>query len=135
MKAATNSACKGLYLLTLLTLILPWFTYNASMMGYCWGYQFLLLFALPCCMTGLFLFKFPHSIPFRTLGQLSALANLGILVYALGCWQTHCNIRSGFHFLDGLHTALPTYWLSLGLHSAFFLLLILPTQNTTEESQ
>ena len=122
MKHKSEASLKGLYFLTILALFLPWFTFDASIMGYCWGYRFLPFFLIPTCISGLFLFKFRSSIVWGILCQISILLNLGNLIFALGYWERFCNIREGFHLADGLLTAQPGYWLALGLHAAFFVL-------------
>ena len=122
MKHKTADALKGSYILAAGSLFLPWFTYNASMMGYCWGYQFLPWFLVPCFIIGLSLFKSQGNATWTFLTEVSLLTNLGLFVFALGYWQRLCNIRDGFQLMDGLHTAQGGYWLSLGLHTALFIL-------------
>lgn len=122
MNKKIEDSLKGLYILAVGSLFFPWFTYNASMMGYCWGYQFLPCFLLPCCIIGISLFQQKRKALWMFLTEVSMVADLGLFVYALGYWQRLCNIRDGFQLLDGLHTAQGSYWLSLGLHTALFIL-------------
>ena len=122
MNCKSEHVLKGLFVLTFLSLFLPWFTFDASIMGYCWGCRFIPFFLIPTCISALFLFKFRNSTVWGILCQISMLANLGNLIFALGYWERFCNIREGFHLLDGLHTAQPGYWLSLCLHIAFYVL-------------
>lgn len=110
----------GIYLLSLISVFLPWFTYNASVMGYCWGFYFLKWLALPLGMIALYLFAPKSNKAFLFLAEAGSIANLVILVIAFGKWQEVCNINSGFHWKDGLHTALPTYWISAALFLIFF---------------
>lgn len=138
MKHKSCSALKLLYVLSVLSLFLPWFTYNASIMGYCRGFEFLPFFLIPFCISALFLFKFRGSTLWGVLCQASALADVGILVYILGFWQKYRNIRDGFQLTDGLHTAQAGFWLAVGLHTAFLILLtvsLLGKRETGEVSE
>lgn len=123
MKHKSGNALNSLYVLTVFSLFLPWFTYNASIMGYCWGFQFLLFFLIPFCISGLYLFRFRSSLLWSVLCQVSVLADLGILVHILGYWQKYRNIRDGFQLSDGLHTAQIGFWLAVGLHIAFLIMV------------
>ena len=46
-----------LFLLCVFALCLPWFTYNAKVMGYRWGILFAKWYALPFVLIGIYLFK------------------------------------------------------------------------------
>ena len=138
MKHKSRNTLNGLYVLAVFSLFLPWFTYNASIMGYCWGFQFLSFFLIPFCISGLYLFRFRSSLLWGMLCQVSALADLGILVHILGYWQKYRNIRDGFQLLDGLHTAQFGFWLAVGLHIAFLCLAsvsLLEKRETREVSE
>lgn len=138
MKHKTADALKGSYILAAGSLFLPWFTYNASMMGYCWGYQFLPWFLVPCFIIGLSLFKGQGNATWTFLTEVSLLTNLGLFVFALGYWQRLCNIRDGFQLMDGLHTAQFGFWLAVGLHIAFLCLVsvsLLEKRETREVSE
>ena len=138
MKHKSCSTLKLLYVLSVLSLFLPWFTYNASIMGYCRGIEFLPFFLIPFCIFAFFLFKFRGSTLWGVLCQASALADVGILVYILGFWQKHHNIRDGFQLTDGLHTAQAGFWLAVGLHTTFLILLtvsLLGKRETGEVSE
>ena len=44
------------YLLFLISVFLPWFTYNPKVMGYCWGFQFFYLWLVPVIIIGVYVF-------------------------------------------------------------------------------
>jgi len=115
-----KTIARVLYILMLFCVMLPWFTYNPKMMGYCWGWQFLLWMAVPMIGTGIAAFQKEQ----RTLIWFSALVcqlvNLMILVLALGSWQQVCNIRAGFQWQDGLETATTGYWAAVCVYLLFF---------------
>ena len=138
MKHTFLNTLKGLYVLILLAFCLPWFTYNPAVMGHCWGFQFLPFFLISFCISGLYLFRFRSSLLWGLLCQVSAFADLGILVHILGYWQKYRNIRDGFQLLDGLHTAQFGFWLAVGLHIAFLCLVsvsLLEKRETREVSE
>ncbi|MGM9521559.1 MAG: hypothetical protein ACI3VB_03690 [Oscillospiraceae bacterium] len=111
---------KFLYLLTAAALVLPWFTYDARIMGFCWGYYFICWFFFPLLVTGVFVFCGFRSRLLCAITEACAAAELAILVMALGRWQEVCNITGGFQWADGLRTALPTYWLAVLIFLLFF---------------
>lgn len=111
---------KIIFLLLLVSLFLPWFTYDAKMMGYCWGYQFLKWLAVPLIIIAGYLFVPIRNKIYLILTEVSMIANLSILVIVFGRWQEACNIVTGFQWKDGWYTALPTYWMSAALFVTFF---------------
>lgn len=111
---------KVLYLLTVLTLFLPWFTYNARVMGYRFGFAFLKWFAVPMVFLALSLFSPGRNRFMIILAELAHLGNFAALFCALGFWQQVCNIKSGFHLLEGLKTAQVGYWIAVVSFSALF---------------
>lgn len=138
MKHKSENALRGIYVLTILSLLLPWFTYNASIMGYCWGYLFLSYFLIPILISGLYLFRFRGNLIWGFLCRICAVVNLGILIYALGHWQTLCNIRDGFQLMDGLRTAQSGFWLAAVFHISFFVMVfvsLFSKKETLEESE
>lgn len=116
----TNRIVKLLYLLSFISVFLPWFTHNAQVMGYCWGYYFLKWLIVPLGVIGYYLFGRKRSPLLLLLSEIGMLCNPAVLVIAFGRWQEVCNINSGFHWEDGFRTALPTYWISLILFLIFF---------------
>ena len=119
-KDTLSSALKGLFLLSAASVFLPWFTYNAKVMGYCWGWRFLPWFLPSLVMTGFSLFSKKQGILELLLGELGAAGNLAALILALGQWQEKANIQSGFHWAEGFRTATPAYWLAAVLFLGFF---------------
>jgi len=109
------------FVLLLLSIFLPWFTYNPKVMGYCWGFQFVHLWLVPVIIIGIYVFWKSTAAMF-VLCELSLIAILGSYIVAFGRWQEMCNIITGFQWKDGLHTATVGYWLSLGI---FLLLVVL----------
>lgn len=118
MEQKKNSV--GLYVLCVFSLLLPWFTYNPDVMGYCRGYAFLKWFLVPMVVIGIYLLSMKKSKAHFLLCECSLVTNLAVLVVALGRWQETCNIQSGFHWEDGFRTALPTYWISAALFLILF---------------
>ena len=118
-KKGLRNALKGLYILMILSLFLPWFTYNPKVMGYRFGYTFMEWFLIPLVILGIYLFKKENSRIMFALAELSVIANICLLTIAFGKWQDVCNIQTGFHWKDGFITALPTYWLSVAVFLAF----------------
>lgn len=106
------------FMLFLLSVFLPWFTYNPKVMGYCWGFQFYFLWFVPIVIIGIYIFWKSTAAMFA-LCELSLIAILVSYVFAFGRWQELCNIISGFQWKDGLHTATVGYWISLGLFLVF----------------
>ena len=113
---------KVLYLLSILSFFLPWFTYNARMMGYCWGFQFIKWFILPTAVITIYLFS-KKELMISVLAEISSIANIILMIIAFGMWQQECNIITGFHFTDGFRTALPTFYIALILFLIFFIFL------------
>ena len=111
---------KALFVLTWLTLCLPWFTYNASVMGYRYGFAFIKWFLLPLGVIALCLFWPKRDAVMIALGEAAHIANFIAIITALGLWQQVCNIKSGFHWLEGIHTAQPGYWVAFGFFVIFF---------------
>ena len=111
------------YLLFLISLFLPWFTYNPKVMGYCWGFQFFFMWFVPVTIVGIYVFWKATTWIF-VLSELSLAALLGSYVFAFGRWQEMCNIISGFQWKDGLHTATAGFWVS----AALFLILAIQLQ-------
>lgn len=112
---------KILFLLSVGSLALPWFTYNADVMGYCWGFYFLDLFFAPLIIIAVYLFAAVRNKPFLIITELCVIADLAIVITALARWQEVCNIIYGFHWKDGLYTALPSYWIAVALFLLFFI--------------
>lgn len=110
---------KLLYILSALSLFLPWFSYNPDVMGYCRGINFLGWFLLPMLVIGAALFgrRSPLGV---LLTELSLAANLAVLAVAFGRWQEVFNIQAGFRWCEGFEAARMGYWISLGLFVTMF---------------
>ncbi len=111
---------KVLFLLSAASLLLPWFTYNPRIMGYCWGFAFAKWYAVPMVMTGVYLYILPNGKLAAFLAELSVGMNLWICVIAFGRWQEAANIAAGYRWSDGLRTAQPGFWIAAGLFLALF---------------
>ena len=111
------------YLLFILSMCLPWFTYNPNVMGYCWGFQFFLMWFVPVTIVGIYVIWKATAWMF-ILCELSLVALLGSYVFAFGRWQEMCNIISGFQWKDGLHTTTVGFWVS----TVLFLILAIQLQ-------
>ena len=111
---------KILFVLCVVTLVLPWFTYSARMMGYCWGAEFYAFFLLPMLLIGHSLFGRGTEAPRNVLGVFGCVGDIGALIYAVGIWQERHNIRGGFFFMDGVRTATVCFWITAALHLLLF---------------
>lgn len=98
------------YVCMVISLFLPWFTYDARMMGYCWGTQYVLYFLIPLVLVGLYLFSAKSNWLHIILAEFGAVMNLVLLVLIFGTWQEGRNIVAGFHWRDGFETAQPAFW-------------------------
>lgn len=112
---------KVIFLLACVCIFLPWFTWNAKMMGYCWGFDFLLDLSAPLFIIGIFLFLGDRSKWLAVLTEACAVLLLAEAVLALGRWQIVFNITSSWNFQ--VEAALPGYWFSLAVFSALFIVL------------
>ena len=52
---------KTLFYLACGCVFLPWFTWDAQMMGYCWGFDFILELAVPLFVIALYLYSESES--------------------------------------------------------------------------
>lgn len=118
MKASKH--LKVLFVLTIVTLCLPWFTYNANVMGYRFGFSFTKWFLVPTVLMAACVFWPRRSTGIMILGELAHLGNFASLILALGLWQQVCNIKAGFHWIEGIRTAQPGYWVAVGFFVLFF---------------
>lgn len=109
------------FILFLLSVCLPWFTYNPEVMGYRYGIFFLPWMIVPILVLGVSLFL-KGKTALVVLSELSILSLLCAYIEAFGHWQEYCNIKIGYHWQDGLYTATVCYWLSLGLFLVFAVL-------------
>ena len=101
-----------IFFLCVASLCLPWFTYNARVMGYRWGLMFAKWYALPFALVGIHLFGKKKGELTAVLGEIAVLANLVISAVVFGRWHEFCNIAAGFRWLDGFRTAQPGFWIA-----------------------
>ena len=120
-----NNYLKVLFVLTVLTLCLPWFTINAKMMDGCCGYAFMKQFLVPAATIGICLFYPKRQALLILLAEVSLVGCFFVLAYAFGFWQEVCNIRSGAQWQDGFHTAQPGFWVSVCFFVLFFILSLI----------
>lgn len=107
----TRKATKMLFVLSVASLVLPWFTYNSKIMGYCFGSEFYVYFIAPMILVWFALFGKGHVL----LGVFGAMSNMAVLVYALGGWMKIHNISSEFLLREGIHTSVSGFWISFAL--------------------
>ena len=119
----TESTLKIIFLLAVVSIFLPWFTYDPELMGYCWGWQFLKWLLLPMFMIGSYLFTDVRNIIVFIATELCMVVNLAVLVIAFGRWQEVCHMIGGYHWEDGFPTAQPGYWISVVVFSALAVVL------------
>lgn len=112
---------KILFILSCILIFSPWFTYNAKMMGYCWGWEFLKFMLIPQIIIAKYLFFTNNNKLLLVISELAMLTNMGILVVAFCSWQNLHNIVDGFRWKDGLYTAQPTFWLTAVVYIVFFI--------------
>lgn len=115
-----KKTAKILFILCTVTLVLPWFTFSGTMMGYCWGAEFYVFFLVPMILVWYCLFGKGTRGMQNILGILGCSGNIGALIWSLGSWQERHNICGGFHFLDGLRTATACFWCTVAVHILLF---------------
>lgn len=117
-----SRAARGLFVLCVACLLLPWFTYGPEMSA-CRGVAFLVELFAPMTVAALFLFRGRGRRAWAMLCEVGALASLAIVISALGSWQEIWNIKGGLDWAGGVYTATAWYWLSLGLYLALALVI------------
>lgn len=110
----------AVYIGAVLSVFLPWFSYNPTVMGYCWGYSFVKWFAVPMIVFAITMAVKRRNKVIVTLSELSLVTNLFILIYAFGGWQEVHNIGGTFNLAEGFITATPYFWLSVVLYLSLF---------------
>lgn len=109
--------------LFVITLFLPWFTYNPKVMGYCWGTQYVLYFIIPVVLVGTYIFSAHPRLVSMILAEFGSVMQIALLVVIFGTWQEGRNIAAGFRWLDGFRTAQPGFWLAAACTLLTFILL------------
>lgn len=110
------------FLLFVCSFLLPWFTYDAQIMGYRHGYIFFSWFIIQLVIIALNLTNKIRGSVAVIVTELCLLANFAALIVAFGRWQEVCNIVGGWQWADGFYTAQPGFWIATGLSVLFFLL-------------
>lgn len=110
---------QSIFCLSGLSLFLPWFTWDADMMGYCFGFHFVLFLAVPWLTLGVYLWSESVGRVFSAIAEFCAVALVDIVVLTIGGWQKLSNICSHWRFQ--LAPVLPGYWLALALFIALFI--------------
>ena len=111
------------YILQIVSLFLPWFTYNAKVMGYCWGTQYIIYFLIPIILVGIYLFSVRIRIVHVIFAEFGAIMNIILLVLIFGTWQEGRNIVAGFRWGDGFRTAQLGFWVAAACSVVMFVLL------------
>lgn len=103
------------------SLFLPWFSFDVAVTGCQWGFYFLPLFAVPFMFIGICQFILTDKNPlYAALMEVSLISVPVLLVYKMATW--HVMFITGEASLQtGLYTALPTFWVAMGLAVAAFL--------------
>lgn len=103
------------------SIFLPWFSFDIQLTGCQWGVQFLFPMIIPFALIVIGQAALTERSALSiALMELSLLAVPALMVYEMSHW--HVMFITGEPSLQtGLHTALPTFWIALGLSLASFL--------------
>lgn len=121
MKKLFDKFDKIVFCMSCICVFLPWFTWDAKMMGFCWGFDFILLLALPLFEIAFYLFSESNSKRLAVFTEACAVSLLVIMILAVGCWQSSFHIIQNWNF--NLEPVLPTYWISLTIFVLLFIML------------
>ncbi len=102
---------KILFYLACACVFLPWFTWNAKVMGCCWGFDFILALAPPLFVIAFYLYTRPRSKWLIALTELCAVLPIVTAILAVGYWQELRLMSSGWKF--SLKPVLPGWWAAL----------------------
>lgn len=122
-----RNAVKFLPVLACLSLLLPWFSWNPGVMGYCFGLDFARFLGIPLLVAGGYLWWSPAGRGFGILAGLCAAAVVAAAVLAIGCWQILFNMTGQWKFM--LKPVLPGYWVSLAVYIALFAAVLIKIFN------
>lgn len=111
----------GSFLMFILSIFLPWFTFNAKIMGYCWGWHFLKYFAVPILVIIVYLIQ-GKGKAFSVLAEFAVVTIFSVYVLAFVRWQELFHIAPGFQWMEGFYTATVGYWVSFALFLLFSVL-------------
>ncbi len=115
-----NKIFKGLVIALFCSMFLPWFSFDVAVTGCQWGFYFLHLLAVPFAIIGVCLYILTDRNPlYVMLMELGLISVPTVLVYAMATWHV-MGITGEASVRTGLHTALPTFWVTMGLSVAAF---------------
>lgn len=109
---------KIIFCLACVCVFLPWFTWNARVMGYCWGFDFILELAVPLFVIAFFLFSDSRNKILIIVTELCSVLLLVFTVLAIGMWQKYFFMASSWKF--DIEPVMPTYWISLSVYILLF---------------
>lgn len=122
-----RNAVKLLSVLACLSLLLPWFSWNPGVMGYCYGFDFALFLGVPLLGAGGYLWWSPAGRGFGVLAGACAVLVVAGTVLAIGYWQILWNMTGQWKFM--LKPVLPGYWVSLAVYIALFATVLIKIFN------
>lgn len=122
-----QNAGKLLTVLAGLCLLLPWFSWNPGVMGYCYGFDFALFLGVPLLVAGGYLWCSPAGRGFGVLAGVCAALTVAGTVLAIGYWQILWNMTGQWKFQ--LKPVLPGYWVSLAVYIALFTAVLIKNFN------
>ena len=102
---------KLLFVISVLLVCLPWFTYSSDIMGYSYGFYYIDYFLIPLVIIALDIFGVVKKKNYRFISIIASLALAAIWFYVGSVWQNRANIVGGLHPEDIINTALPGYYL------------------------
>ncbi len=115
---------KTVFILAVISVFLPWFTYNSDMMGYFYGFYFLDCLAVPLIIMALDVFGVVKDKRFKVLSVVASPAYIVIWILTGLVWQERANIIGGLHPEDLLYTAIFGYWVSGALMIINFVMTV-----------
>lgn len=109
------------FVLTICSLLLPWFGYNLRVQSPCRGIHFLGWFFIPLLIIGIYLFTPIRKTILTIAVELCSIAYIVLMVLSIGYYHVVWNIAGGWHWLDGWHAVLPGFWISAVCFLLFFI--------------
>lgn len=108
------------FVLTLCTLVLPWFCVNPAIQSPCRGIHFLGYFFMPLLIIGIYLFT-PIRNSFLTIVvELCCAAYIVLMILAIGHYYEFWNMSGGWNWIEGWHAIRPGFWISATCFLLFF---------------
>lgn len=109
---------KIIFYLACACVFLPWFTWNAKVMGCCWGFDFILALAPPLFVIAFYLYTRPRNKWLIALTELCAALLVAVPILAVGYWQELRLMSSGWKF--SMEPVLPGWWAALAMFALLF---------------